>query len=287
MHENTTALNRKALLRRILRLLLFYGGGTYLLVCLIVGACQRRILYRAPRLTGERVDALALKAGIVRWRDASGATIGLKRLSPRRPTAGQVMIAYGQGSIAAECAPYADEIQNIAALDIFILEYPGYADRLGSPTENTLCRAADEALQLLDKNQPVYLLGASLGSGVAAYLAGKYPDRISGMILLSPYDRLSNVAHYRAPFLPVRLLLIDRFPSADYLSNYHGPVGVMVDGRDHVVPERFGRQLYNSYAGPKRLWEYPNGSHLSIMEPPEIFWRKALDFLQTNQSAGS
>jgi len=43
--------------------------------------------------------------------------------------------------------------------------------------------------------------------------------------------------------LPVGLLLVDRFPSEDYLRDYHGPVGMVVDGLDQVVPEKFGRRL--------------------------------------------
>jgi uncharacterized protein len=270
--------------RRFRRLFL-YALGMYLVMFLGVTICQRRLIYLPPQSTSEQVEMSAREAGLERWRDPSGTAIGLKRLFSDQPAAGQVMIVYGNGSSATGCAHYADEIQSIAALDVFILEYPGYADRPGSPTEINLYRAADEALQLLTSKQPIYLFGESLGSGVASYLAGKHPEKIAGIILLSPYDRLVNVAHYRMPFLPTQLLLIDRFPSADYLSSFHGPVGIAVDGRDRVVPEKFGLQLYNGYAGPKRLWEFPRGAHISIMEPPEKFWREVLDFFQTNRSA--
>jgi fermentation-respiration switch protein FrsA (DUF1100 family) len=83
--------------------------------------------------------------------------------------------------------------------------------------------------------------------------------------------------------LPVGLLLVDRFPSEDYLRDYHGPVGMVVDGLDQVVPEKFGRRLYEGYAGPKRLWEFPNGAHATIMEPPEQFWKEAVEFWQTDR----
>jgi pimeloyl-ACP methyl ester carboxylesterase len=206
----------------------------------------------------------------------------MKRLASQQPAAGQVLITYGNGSWTVGCAHYVDDIQSRAAFDVFILEYPGYADRAGSPSQKSIFRAADEALRLLGTNQPVYLVGESLGSGVAAYLAGTHPDRIAGIILLSPYNRLTSVAQDHMPLLPVWLLLVDRFPSEDYLRNYHGPVGIMVDGRDEVVPEEFGLRLYDRYAGPKRLWSFPDGDHISIMEPPEKFWGEVLDFWRTN-----
>jgi fermentation-respiration switch protein FrsA (DUF1100 family) len=94
-----------------------------------------------------------------------------------------------------------------------------------------------------------------------------------------------DVAQDHMPFLPVWLLLIDRFPSEDYLRHYHGPVGIMVDGRDEVVPEKFGLRLYDGYSGPKRLWRFPDGNHISIMEPPDKFWGGVLSFWQTNRSS--
>jgi uncharacterized protein len=119
---------------------------------------------------------------------------------------------------------------------------------------------------------------------VAAYLGGTQPDKIAGMILLSPYDRLGNVAQQRMPFLPVRWMLVDRFPSADYLRSYHGPIGIMIDGRDFVVPPAFGQRLYDGYTGPKRLWKFPGGSHITIMEPPQQFWGEVLDFWMTGSN---
>ena len=134
---------------------------------------------------------------------------------------------------------------------------------------------------MLDTNRPVYLVGESLGSGVAAYLAGTQPDRVAGLMLLSPYNRMTSEAQAHMPVLPVWLILMDRFPSQDYLRNYHGPVGIMLDGRDKVVPEKFGQRLYDNYSGPKQLWRFADGNHITILEPPEKFWGEVLHFWQT------
>jgi pimeloyl-ACP methyl ester carboxylesterase len=255
----------------------------YVAACIGCASYQRKLIYYPQHQTAEQVNEAAKFARLDRWNNPSGQAIGMKRMASKQPADGQVLIAYGNGSWTVGCAHYADEIQKVARFDVFILEYPGYADRDGSPSQKSIFRAADEALQLLGTNKPVYLVGESLGSGVAAYLAGTHPDRIAGLILLSPYNRLTSVAQNHMPLLPVWLLLVDRFPSEDYLHNYHGPVGIMVDGRDEVVPEKFGLRLYDSYAGPKRLWNFPDGYHISIMEPPERFWSEVLDFWQTNQ----
>ena len=60
-------------------------------------------------------------------------------------------------------------------------------------------------------------------------------------------------------------------------------VGMVVDGLDRVIPKQFGLRLYNGYAGPKRLWEFPLGEHASIMESPGKFWKEVVEFWQTNR----
>jgi len=269
--------------RQTLKRLLLSVVAIYVLVCIGCASWQRSLIYYPPHFPAERVDESAQQAGMERWRDAAGHAIGMKRLSARQPAAGKLLIVYGNGSWSVGCAHYADDLQRVVPFDVFILEYPGYADRAGKPTERNLFQAADEAWPALGTNQPVYVLGESLGSGVAAYLAGTHPGQVAGMILLSPYNRLAGPAHTRMPFLPVSLLLVDRFASEDYLKPYHGPVGIVVDGCDTIVPEKFGRLLFNGYGGPKQLWEFPAGQHIQVMESPGQFWREVVSFWQTNR----
>jgi pimeloyl-ACP methyl ester carboxylesterase len=272
-------------LRRVFWLFLLVCGSLYLFVCAVMAIAQRSLVYFPSVFTREQVDQMAQSANLERWKNSAGESIGLKHLSPKQPAAGGVLIVYGNASYAAGCAHYADAIQSLAALDVFILEYPGYADRPGSPSQSSLFRAADEGLEMLSTNKPIYLVGESLGTGVAAYLAGTHPDKVTGAVLISPYNRLTDVAQNHMPVFPVHLLLVDRFPSEDYLRQYHGPVGMVVDGHDDVVPEKFGRRLYDGYAGPKVLWEFPRGEHAEIMEQPEQFWKEVVAFWQTNLPA--
>ena len=268
---------------RLLLLLFWALLGFYLVAGAVVSFNQRWFIYVPPTYTSRHMDRLARKANLERWTNSAGESIGMKRLSPRQPAEGSVLILYGNGSCAVNCAHYADDIQNVAALDVFILEYPGYGDRSGSPNQKSLTRAADGGLEMLPPNKPIYLVGESLGSGVAAHLAGARPDKIAGAILLSPFDSLTDVAQYHMPVFPVHLILMDRFPSGEDLRRYHGPVGMTVDGRDQVVPEKFGLRLFDSYHGPKWIWEFPQGGHIEIREPPAKFWKEVVEFWRTNR----
>ena len=260
-------------------LLILYAGA-----CVLVFSFQRKLLYPGRVRSAEHVSGLAREARLERWTNSVGQPIGMKRLSPNQPSAGSVLIIYGNGGSATGCAHYVDTIQKCAAFDVFIVEYPGYADRPGAPNQSSLLAAAREAFQLLPTNQPIFLVGESLGTGIASYLAGEFPEKISGVMLLSPYARLADVAQYQYPWLPARWLLLDDFRSEEYLQSYHGSVGVMLDGQDVVVPERFGRRLFEKYSGPKQLWEFPYLGHIQIGEGPEIFWNEVIQFWHAEKS---
>jgi pimeloyl-ACP methyl ester carboxylesterase len=211
-----------------------------------------------------------------RWKTIDGKAIGWQRLAPVQPAAGRVLIVHGNAGCAFQCAHYADVIQEAATLDVFMVEFPGYADRPGKPTEQSLYESASGALELLATSGPVYVVGESLGTGVAAYLAGRYPDQVAGMALLAPYNNLADVAQAHFRILPVRWLLRDRFPAEDYLRKYHGPLAVLTAGNDTVVPERFGRRLYDGYDGPKRIWEFSHGDHGTVMLQPAEIWKEII-----------
>jgi uncharacterized protein len=279
--SRTTPRDKRTFREQLRRGLLLFAG-LYVLICAGCATFQRRLIYYPTVLTREQVDQMAEAAGLERWTNSSGEFIGLKRPSPKQPAEGSVMIMYGNGSTAVGSGHYADEIQAAGAFDVFILEYPGYEDRPGPPSQKSLFDAGDEAFRLLPANRPIYLVGESLGTGVASYLAGANPDKIAGVILISPFNSLTDVAQNHFPLLPVRWLLTDRFPSEKYLRNYRGKLGVTVDGRDTVVPKKFSLRLYDGYAGPKKIWEIPDGGHCQIPEPSSEFWREVIEFWRSN-----
>lgn len=265
-------------LLRLLKLALIAAAIFYVGLCLLVFVFQRNLLFHPTTRTAAEVDQLVKAAGMERWTNAAGQFIGLRRLAATQPATGTVFMMYGNASTAVRCADYADAIQPAAPLDFYVLEYPGFEDRPGTPTKESLLNAAQEAFQRLDTNQPIYLVGESLGTGVASWLAGEHPDQVTGIMLLSPYHRLADVAQRHYPMLPVHWLMLDDLWSEHYLKKYHGLVGIMIDGKDSIVPARFGHQLYDGYAGPKRVWVYPDCNHVQLGESPETFWKSVIEF---------
>jgi pimeloyl-ACP methyl ester carboxylesterase len=251
-------------------------GVAYLLFVLAVMLFQRRLIYFPTAMNPKVAEQIALKEGFEPWRNASNEIIGWHWPS-HSGSNGAVLIVHGNAGCAVDRGYFAEPIRR-SGLDVFVLEYPGYGVRDGSPNEKTLLAAADNAFDLLPTNSPIFVLSESLGTGVAAHLARQYGPRVSGLILFAPYDELAAVAQERMPFLPVRLLLRDRFNPAEGLRNYHGPVAIVLAEADEVIPSKFGRRLYDNYAGPKKLQTIPAAHHNDIGAQTPEWWQEVFAF---------
>ncbi|HTP63937.1 MAG TPA: alpha/beta hydrolase [Geobacteraceae bacterium] len=128
---------------------------------------------------------------------------------------------------------------------VFILEYPGYGKRKGSPGMASFNSAAAEAYLWLRKEYPdipVCVFGESIGSGPASSLAvqKKPPDKL---VLVAPFDNLASVARDHLLLIPVWLLLLDRWDNVAALRGYSGKVEIYGAINDDVIPIRHARVL--------------------------------------------
>lgn len=164
---------------------------------------------------------------------------------------------------------------------VYLLPYRGYGASEGTPSQSALF---GDALALYDHVQarqhgaPIMVIGRSLGSGVASYVASRRP--VAKLVLVTPFDSMVDVAqaHYR--WLPVRWLIKDRYPSTRYLARYTGPILIIRAGDDAVVPAANTDRLIASLPKPPRIVEIADADHNSIGANPA--YRKALTtFLAT------
>jgi len=256
----------------------------YLLACIGCAAFQRTLLSYPTNDSAAAMDRAGKSRGLERWKNVAGENIGWKRMATRQPVVGQILITHGNGGCAVDRADFMSPLLESTAMDIFILEYPGFGDRAGTPSQTSLFTAAENAYQSMPKTAPVYLIGESLGTGVAAFLAGKHSNEVAGVLLFAPYNSLVDVAQYHVRLLPARWLMHDYFESGNFLKPYRGPVAIFVGGKDAVIPKRYAQRLYDSYTGPKRLWEIPQAGHNTIHGQVKEQWKEVADFWRMNTS---
>ncbi len=161
------------------------------------------------------------------------------------------LMLHGNGGQAADRL-YA--IPSFSSEDsVFILEYPGYGDREGVPSKETLNRAAEEAYFLLRADYPhipVCVAAESLGSGPASFLASldRPPDKV---VLIVPFDKLSLVAKHHFPSFIVDLLLKSNWDNIETLSKYKGPIEIFGAEADTVIPVEHAKALAAAVPGSK------------------------------------
>lgn len=258
---------------------------TLLLVGCVV--LQRRLIYHPAQLSIDEAVACAERTPLTPWRNSSGAIIGW-RTRHASPGAQPLLVMHGNAGCALHRAYFVDALAAAGLAERFalhILEYPGYGARPGAPTEHALVAAAAEAVEILSQThpQPVILIGESLGTGVAASVARAHPAQVAGLMLITPFDSLAAVGQSQMFFLPVHLILLDRYDSASNLASYTGPVAIIVAARDEVIHPRFGVRLHNRLTtNRKRLWTLEGAGHNTI--PFEAPWfRECLEFLTARE----
>lgn len=217
----------------------------YVVVCVLVTVFQRKLLYFP---THEDSAVMAKNLLLKPW-TLQGEVIGYIREAPR-PKRIWLMV-HGNGGQAI------DRVYALPSFreddSVFILEYPGYGGRAGSPSKDAFNAAAKAGYEQLRQTYPdleVNVLGESIGSGAACSLAAlpRPPDRI---VLVVPFDRLASVAQRKLPFLPISLMLFDRWDNIEVLAGYPGRVDIYGATDDFVIPLRHARHLADSVNGSR------------------------------------
>ncbi len=148
---------------------------------------------------------------------------------------------------------------------VLLFDYRGYGGNPGTPTEAGLMLDARAARATLASRPDVaadriVYFGESLGCGVAVALAAEHPP--AALVLRSPFTSLVDVARVHYPFLPVRLLLRDRFPSDRRIGRVRSPLLVIAGERDSIVPYTQSRRLFEMAPhNPKRFVSVTGADH--------------------------
>lgn len=139
-------------------------------------------------------------------------------------------------------------------LDVCVIDYHGYGQSEGRPSEQATYLDADAAYDWLTKEKKIdpkkiILWGESLGGGVVTYLAAK--REVGGIVLESTYTSLPDVGRAVFPFLPTKLIMSTRYDSLSRIKGIHAPVLSLHSPADEIIPYRLGKRLFESANEPK------------------------------------
>lgn len=210
----------------------------------------------------------------VEWLDADGSRLKLWVLGD----VGEHAVIYFGGNAEDVYFNAAPLRQRLPDATVYLVNYRGYGGSTGEPSESALFA---DALRVFDhvvaRHARVSVVGRSLGSGVATFLAAQ--RKVHRLVLVTPPDSALAIAQRLYPVYPMRLMLKDRFESTRHAATVTAPVLVLVGAEDTLIPPQHSRRLAESFrSATVQYTEIADAGHNDIGSEPG-YWDSITDFL--------
>jgi hypothetical protein len=256
---------------------------------------QSYVLYPGRYFQGTKASRVTPPPGgtAVSLTTPSGDTVrGIYLSAPaqtsiRRPPA-TVLFLYGNAMNVAMAVP-ALECANSLGCAVLCIDYPGYGQSSGRPSEKGCYEAAEAAYTYLTgargvEPERLIVVGWSLGGAVAIDLASKH--RVGGLAALCTFSSMSAMAHRRLPMFPTGLMLRERFDSAGKMPNVRCPVLLGFGAEDRTVPAEEGNLLAAAAGGPVTRLLVPGYAHNDFLAPGNrALWRALGELVEKTQNS--
>jgi pimeloyl-ACP methyl ester carboxylesterase len=248
-------------LLRAITILIAGAVALYVLLCVALFFYQRSLIYY-PQPMAEPTSGAVMILHV----DAETVAISTNP----RPGPSAVIYFGGNAEDVSQEIPGLSRAFRRSA--IYSLQYPGYGKSSGTPSEKAIFA---DSLALFDRvkveHPDVVVIGRSLGSGVAVWVASQRP--LKRLVLVTPFDSLADAAANQFPYLPVRWLLRDRYESGKYAPAVMAPTSILVAGYDEIIPRASSDRLRDRFrAGVASYVVLPGFGHNTIQNSP-MYWR--------------
>ena len=243
----------------ILGLLLIYGG-----LIALVYLNQHRLIYAPPVARGDIPAGFALVSYDTPDRlDLSAGYL------PAREGMPTLLFFHGNAASWQSSAMVTARLAE-NGYGVLAAEYRGYSGNPGTPSENGLYEDARGAWRFLREDQglaesDIVLVGNSVGSGVATQLATEV--RARALVLISPFDSMEETAARKLRWLPVRLLLSDRYANDEKLPEIGEPILILHGEQDSLIALEQAQSLA-SVRDDTVIEIYPGWGHDLVVHEP-------------------
>lgn len=199
------------------------------------------------------------------------------------PQKNQKTILYFHGN-AGNISGRSERLKKFATqYGVLAVSYRGYSKTKGEASEQNFYSDAQIALNLLNlqkiDNKNIIVFGESIGTAVAVNLASKYD--FASIVLEAPFTSIADVAKDVYWFLPVDLILRDKFDSAKLAPQIKSPVVIFHAIQDDIVPFELGKKLYELINSKKKFMAIDGNFHIALS--PEFLLDNINKFLEENK----
>lgn len=228
-----------------------------------------------------------------------------------REVRGLVVLLHGRNGRKEDLLPVAERFASAGLVSI-IPDLPAHGENLvttvgfGSRMSETIIsgKLADFALaELGNQNIPQYLWGMSMGGSFAVHAAAHEPERWEKLVVVASFDSLDGVVgdslrDWSGPLAPVLLKALTSMvelrggvelrsvrPVAK-AKTLRIPTLVIHGDEDELIREGRGRELYNSFAGPKRWLTVSGGNHDNVLVTEAPVYAEMVKWLLMTDHSG-
>lgn len=221
----------------------------YVALCLLVSLREPHMIYLPDRRLVATPTSIGLNYQDVTLTTSDGVRLHAWDIPGRSPTT--ILFLHGN---AGNISYRLDKILWLHQLGVtvFILDYRGYGRSEGRPNEAGTYRDAQAAYEYLAAwKRPVVVYGESLGCGVAIELATR--QSVQGVILEAPFTSIADVGQRLFPYLPVRLLVRNRYENLRKIPSVAAPLLILHSREDEIFSFEHAERLFAAAREPKRL----------------------------------
>ena len=214
------------------------------------------------------------------WPSGDEAYRGLIASSHAGQPRGTIVVFHGNAGSALDRMYYVRALLPLG-YRVLLAEYPKYGARAGTLGEESVVSDAIATVKAVRQqfNGPLYVWGESLGCAVATAVASETSLAVDGLVLITPWKNLPDLAQSIYWFLPAKWMVKDRFDNVANLATYQNSVAVLMVDADEIIPNEHTIAFYESVRSPKRLWIFKNSGHNSWpVSPDEKWWREVTEF---------
>jgi hypothetical protein len=240
--------------------------------------CLQLPVDRVHAITLETDDGLTLNGYHLL---ADGTSAADRAECDRKLSAGRPLALYFPGNSGHRGDRLAEAgLLTRTGADVFLFDYRGYGDNSGTPTEEAFAADARAAWRYATVDRRVapgriILYGESIGGAVATRLTSELcagGTAPAGLFIRSTSSNLADAARLRYPFLPKKLLPVERYAAVEHIVHVTCPLVMLHGEQDQTIPYQLGRKVFDAAPDQseggvrKKFVDLPHSDHNDVVE---------------------